>query len=109
MRQISESDWKKIRNMKYDLLNIACGRINDKISKVIDQKDLSNHQKYLKIWELLKKEDYQISIMFDDLKRSTALQKLAAWKENKLITDEDLMQFSEETRSRINVLAGIQR
>ena len=52
---------------------------------------------HLQLWKLLKEEDREISIMFDDLKRSNAIHKLAAWKHNDIISEERFAEFSDET------------
>ena len=102
MNGIPEKDWKVLRAMKDDLLNLACERIIEKIQAVIDAREGKNHDAYLQLWKLLHAEDKQIAIMFDGLKRSNALQKLAAWKRYGLLTDDKLERFSEETRQHFD-------
>ena len=109
MRSIPEIDWKKLRAMKDKLLQIACERIFEKVATVIEGRGSESHKAYLNLWKTLKKEDDELSTMFDDLKRSNAIYKIAAWKRNGLIGDEDLKQFSEETQESINIINQIQR
>lgn len=109
MNHIPESDWKKLRAMKDDLLSAACERILEKAEAVIADKSKGSHSAYLALWELLRAEDDEISVMFDDLKRSTAILKLAAWKGNGLISDAALAQFSPETQEAVRALTRIQR
>jgi len=104
MRNIPEKDWKKMRAMKDTVLNIACERILEKVKRVIENKENDNHKAYLKLWKIMRSEDDEIAIMFDDLKRSTARIKLVAWKRNNLISDEDLKEFSEETQEYVNMI-----
>ena len=101
MKSIPESDWKKLRAIKDDLLNIVCTRIFEKINKIINEQTGNEYKTYLKLWEILKKEDQEISIMFDDFKRSNAIQKLAAWKHNKIISDDLFSKLSNETQQRV--------
>ena len=105
MNGVPEKDWKVLRAMKDELLNLACERIIEKIQAVIDAREGKNHAAYLQLWKLLPAEDKKIAIMFDGLKRSNALQKLAAWKRYGLLTDDKLELFSEETREIIRLLS----
>ena len=104
MRSVPESDWKKLRAMKDDVLNIACERIFEKIEKIMKEREGSEHEAYLQLWKLLKQEDRKISIMFDDLKRSNAIHKLAAWKHENVVSDKRFAGFSEETQETVKVL-----
>ena len=40
--------------------------------------------------------------MFDDIKRSNAILKLAAWKHNGAISNESFATFSDETQQTVN-------
>ncbi len=57
----------------------------------------------------MREEDKEISLMFDDLKRSTAIFKLAMWKRNRILSDEDFEEFTEETQERIDSICSINR
>ncbi len=104
MKSVHESDWKKLRAMKDDVLNIACERIFEKIEEIMKEREGSVHEAYLQLWKLLKQEDRKISIMFDDLKRSNAIHKLAAWKHDNVISDKHFAEFSDETQKTVKVL-----
>ncbi|MCP4682434.1 MAG: hypothetical protein GY864_08885 [Desulfobacterales bacterium] len=108
-RDIPERDWKKLRSLKDTALNIACERIFHKISQVIESRGAESHKYYLKLWKLMNEEDKEISLMFDDLKRSTAIFKLAMWKKNGILSDEDFEELTEETQKRINIICNIDR
>ncbi|MCK5148427.1 hypothetical protein KAR48_16845 [bacterium] len=103
MRDIPESDWKKLRSMKDNALNFSCERILEKIEGVIKERNGKEHEVYLQLWRLLKKEDREIAIMFDDLKRSNSLHKLAAWRRNGIISGDSFAEFSDETQKRVNL------
>ena len=77
---IPEKDWKKLRALKERAINSACERIFYKINALIDSRGSESHKYYLKFWKVMKTEDKKIGLMFDDLKRSTAIFKLAMWK-----------------------------
>lgn len=103
---IPESDWKKLKSLKEINLQRACERILERIEKVAESRGGQSYKAYLEIWKIMEHEDTQISKMFDDLKRSTALFKLALWRANGVITEEELSQFTKETRDKILFLSG---
>ena len=104
MRTIPERDWKLLRSMKPCVLSDACGRILNAVESVVQKRGGGNHEAYLALWNLLKKEDASIALMFDDFKRSTAFFKLAAWHRHALVSESDLTLFTEETRNIIKAL-----
>jgi len=104
MRAIPERDWKLLRSIKPRVLNDACARILNAVESVVQKRDGGNHEAYLALWGLLKKEDTSIAFMFDDFKRSTGLFKLAAWQRHGLVSESDLALFTEETRNIIKAI-----
>ena len=77
MPNIPEKDWKTLRAMQDDLLQTACSRILDKISKLIEESPDDKHTTYRKLWKTMRLEDGKIADMFNDVKRSNAKRKLA--------------------------------
>lgn len=104
MRTIPERDWKLMSSMKSRVLEDACARILKAVESALQMKGRSNYEVYMALWDLLKKEDASIGIMFDDLKRSTALLKLAAWCRHGLVSESDLALFSEETQNIVKAI-----
>jgi len=104
MNSIAEKDWKLLRSMKEEKLNHACGEILQQISKEIEFEGNERHNSYLKVWKILNSEDRKICEMFDDLKRSNAILKLVSWKQNGLLTEQEISKFSEQTRSVIEAM-----
>ena len=104
MRTIPERDWKLLRSMKPRVLSNACALILNAVESVVQKRDGGNHEAYLALWGLLKKEDASIAFMFDDFKRSTAFFKLAAWQRHGLVSESDLALFTEETRNIIKAI-----
>ena len=106
---IPEKDWKKLREFQDQALNIACERILDKINKDLELRGAESHKCYLKLWKVMQDEDKEISLMFDDLKRDTAILKLAAWKRNGILSVENFEKLTEETQNRIESICNIER
>ncbi len=106
MKPIPERDWKLLRSMKPRVLGDACAKILNAAESVVKKRDAGNHEAYLALWSLLKKEDASIALMFDDFRRSTAFFKLAAWQRHGLVSESDLALFTEETQ---NIVKGINK
>jgi len=109
MRTIPEKDWKQLRSMKARVLDDACARILTGVESILQKREGRNHEAYLDLWDLLHKEDHKIAFMFDDLKRSTAFFKLAAWQSHGLVSDNDLALFTGETQDAVKVINGYER
>lgn len=101
MRSIPERDWKTFRSLKDELLSEACERILQKVDALLVDRKGHEHERYLALWDLLKEEDDDIALMFDDPRRSNVSTKLRALRTRGLLTDDLLSRFSEETRKRI--------
>ena len=99
--KIPERDWKVARSMKESALDLACKRILEKVSKLIESDGKGNHPKYLGLWALMRDEDQQIGSMFNNFKRSTAMNQISLWKYHGLIADEEFSLFTPETREGI--------
>lgn len=105
---IPEKDWMKIRALKETAINIACERIFYKINTLIESRGSENHKYYLKLWKVMEAEDKEIALMFDDLKRSTAIFELSMWKRNGILSDDDFEELTEETKQRIVSICNIE-
>ena len=106
MNSIVEKDWKLLRSMKEEKLNRACEGILQKVSKEIEFEKNEGHKSYLKVWKILNSEDRKICEMFDDLKRSNAILKLVSWKQNGLLTEQEISKFSQKTRLTIDMITS---
>ena len=106
MGDILEKDWKFARSIKGKAVNLACGRILNKIL-AITQSDYTNHEKFLNVWDVLRTENDEIAVMFDGFRRSTAIHQISLWKRNGLITDEQFSSFSLETQEIIKRISEI--
>jgi hypothetical protein len=104
MRAIPETDWKNLRALKTRALNDACARILDAVAQIMQQRAGREHEVYLALWELLQTRDAWIASLFDDFKRSTAFDKLAAWQRYGLVTERDLAAFTEETQATVKAM-----
>jgi hypothetical protein len=104
MRAIPETDWKQLRAPKTRALNDACARILDAVAQIVQNREGREHEAYLALWELRRKQDAWIASGFDDFERSTAFYKLAAWQRHGLVTESDLAWFTEETQATVKAM-----
>src|SRR5208337_1905434 len=104
MRTIPEKDWKQMRSMKARVLDDACALVLTRVESILQKREGRNHEAYLELWDLLHKEDHKIASMFDDLKRSTAFFKLAAWQSHGIVSESDLALFTEETQDAVKAI-----
>jgi len=106
MREIKESDWKFLRQFH----SVALERFSEKILLEIQRIDADSaksfHQRYLDIFEVLRGRDKEMAQVFDGLRRSTAFIQLASMKNRGLLTGDDFLCFSEETRDAVDLMLG---
>lgn len=109
MVTIPERDWKIIRDLKQELLNVACEQIFQRVEKLSASREGQQHQSYLELYKLIQKEDDKIAKMFDDLKRGNAFFKVAALRQYGVLTDEQMELFSAETKAVVGDLCQFKR
>ena len=67
------------------------------------------HERYLKVYALIRNRDQTMARAFNDPKRSMAIFQLANIVEEGLLTDDELKQFSAETREAVEVIEHMRR
>jgi hypothetical protein len=103
-REIKEADWKLLRRLHPLALERFCERVLAEIGSVKNDDARNFHQRYVDIFEIIERRDREMARIFDDLKRSHALQMLAQMCSAGLLTDDELSGLSPETRSVIDLL-----
>jgi len=104
---IPESDWRRFKEVHAKLLERYCSGILDEIAVASQGAGGSAHERYLKVYQLLRERDEQIANAFNDFRRSTAVMQLGIMRRMKLLADEELSLFSEQTRTRVETIASI--
>jgi len=105
-RQISEPDWRLLRQLKEIALERFCRRVLDEVAVLTRDDGRGSHARYLALFELVKQQDKELAVTFDDLRRSTALLQIAAMRHRKLLTDEEFARFGAETRDAVRLMLG---
>jgi len=105
-RQIKESDWRVLRELKPIALNRLCDNILSEIAYVSGDKSKNSHERYIEIFKLIQRRDDDIARAFNDLSRSNALERLAAMRLLNLVTDSEFASFSDETQGIVRLFTG---
>jgi hypothetical protein len=104
---IPESDWRRFKEVHAKLLERYCCHLLEEVGNVSRGAEGSAHDRYLNVYKLIQQRDKQMANAFDDFRRSTAVMQLAIMRRMKLLTDEDLAPFSEQTRARVEGIASL--
>ena len=107
MRDIKESDWKFLRTLHSVALERFSEQILLDLQRINSDKAKSFHQEYLEIYTSIHQRDKEMARTFDGLRRSTALIQLASIKRRGLLTDDEFLCFSKETRDRVELLLNL--
>lgn len=105
-RTIPERDWKKFRIIYPIALDRFSEQILEEVDEINSNEDLSYHERYLKIYKLIKNRDREMANIFNDFRRSTALLQLGQMNAHGLLRSEEIEEFSEETQEVLNFLRG---
>ena len=103
-----EADWRLFRSVHRAALDRYCTRVLEECAATIREADTS-HERYLRLFHLIKERDKSLAVAFDDLRRSTGIQRLAAMIALELVTDEELDRFSTPTRDSAIALGNLYR
>jgi hypothetical protein len=102
--EIKESDWKIFRKVREPALERYCQRVLEDVRRLLDKDKGAYHERYLKVWELLRNRDKTLALAFNDPRRSQAIIQLANIKAENLLTEDELNQFSAELLEHIELI-----
>src|SRR5437763_5571116 len=106
-RGISESDWKLFRRLRPLALDRFCQRVLAEVGRLAADAGKGSHERYLAVFELLRRRDEELAAGFNDPRRSTALVQLARIRAEGLVTEEEFARFSPETRASVQVFLDV--
>ena len=109
MIDIREADWKRLRQLHPIALDRLCQKALSEIQEQCARTDNSPHERYLSVYSTVEKRDRQVARIFNDLRRSNGLSRLALMVSHGLINAEELASFSSEAQSEVGMLTGRQR
>jgi hypothetical protein len=108
-QEIKESDWKVFRRLHGIALERFCQRVIEEVQSATSSCASGYHDCYLELFALMRSRDKEMAKGFNDPRRSNAFILLANIKEQGLLTEDELMQFSPEAREAIAVIDSIRR
>jgi len=104
-RRISEADWKVWRRLHAVALERFCQKILKEAAK-LESGEGSSHERYIKLYQLVKRRDKKVGEIFDGPSRSDAYFKIAAAVQARVLTKDEIAEFSEDTQNVIAFLSG---
>lgn len=104
-QQIPERDWKTWKPLFQIALDRFCERTLAGAAKYQSGEGTA-HERYLKLYEYVKRRDRELAEVFDYFSRSKALLQIALAAKKKLITPEELKTFSQETQDLVQMMRG---
>lgn len=107
MRTINEPDWKLLRQLHPLALERFCQRVLSDIEGLAQDSAKTNHERYLAIYRLIQQRDSELAEIFNDQRRSTAIEKLARMRALNLVTDDEMARFSPDIRQIVQFLTGL--
>ena len=87
--RVAESDWKTFKRVRLLALERFSQRVLDDCERICCDESLSAHARYGELYRLLQDRDREMSMAFDDLRRSAARLCLKLMRRQGLVTDEE--------------------
>jgi hypothetical protein len=81
--------------------SVFCERVLSEIASASSASDQGAHDRYLKVFEIVRDKDNELGALFDNPRRSSALGQLCM-----IASAEELSRFSPETRNLISAFAA---
>lgn len=106
MRSVPESDWKVFKKLHPIALDLFARRVLEETEALLKDSSKNPHDIYLAIYKLIQHRDKEMADVFNDYRRSTAFWQIAKMHSRGLLTEQEFLQFSPETRDTITALAG---
>ena len=104
-RDIPERNWKAFREIHPVARARFCEHVLSEIASASSAPGQDAHERYLKVFELLRDKDKELATLFDNPPRSWTLGQLSMIASAGPLTDEELSRFSPETRESISVFS----
>ena len=111
MSDFREADWKILRELAKVALERFCKRVLDEAGPIVGDSEGQSgnyHKRYLALYKLIHRRDDELAFTFNDLKRSMARFQLASMWRLQLLTEEEFMRFSQETRDAVQSMLALE-
>jgi len=107
-RRITEADWKIWKRLHAVALERFCQKILKDAAR-LETGEGSAHERYIKLYQLVTRRDRKLGDIFDGPSRSDAIFRIAAALQARVLTLDEIAEFSEETRNAIEFLSGVSK
>lgn len=104
-RDLPESDWKVFRKLREIAFERFCERVLGDVGRIASNGTKSHHARYLEIYRLIDQRDEELAHAFNDPRRSRAIWQLAAMHSHGLLTQDEILAFTPETRETVEFLS----
>jgi len=101
---IPEADWKLLRSLHPVALDRYCERVLEEVRRIAADTQRSQHQRYLAVFQLMQERNRTMALAFDDMRRSTAIQRIMHMQHLGLLLPEEFARFSDQTRDVVQLL-----
>lgn len=98
--RISETDWKRWKNLADDALDRFYEKTLGDAAKLPKSGGVPK-ERYRKLVKLVEEAGDLLAEVFDDHSRTTAVLQIARALDHGLVTDAELKPFSQETRAAV--------
>ena len=102
-----KQDWKTFTRLKEVAVERYFEQAIEKYSDILQDASLSSRERYHHISQAVRREDKELAAIFDSLRhsRSQADLQLQLIVNAKLLTQEELSEFSEATLEQLNIFS----
>ncbi len=100
MVNIKKSDWIKFKAIKEQALEKFCANAFAEFEATMHDESLSIHDRYLKLYDSVRKTDKRLARTFDGLSRSRAAWQMKMMQAEGLVDDEAMEELSDEFREQ---------
>jgi hypothetical protein len=100
--RIAEADWKVFRELRLVALERFCDRVLSDIGRIGSDSTKGSHERYLKIYRLIRTRDEALARAFNNPRRSAACFQPLTLRDEGLLHEGEYLRFSEDLRRSID-------
>jgi len=103
--EISEADWKVLREIGPLALDRLCARILVDVGATCDADSVPAHERFLRIFSQVDGGNAEVAFMFNGLRRSNAIERIGYMRAYNLVSDREFSRFSQSTQKAASRIA----
>lgn len=106
-QRIPEKDWKHFKVVHDVAMERYCSRVIEECQEVLTDAGVSARDRFLQVSRLVRERNREMASAFDDMRRSTAVLRLATMIGLEVVTAKELEQFSSLVREKAVAAAQV--